>query len=85
MSFPAHAGCKEREAQEPVAVDRRECERGRPAGRIADEVEPSESVRVRLSVDAFDFEVEAVTRWRLISGVHLELFRDRVDSLAEHL
>jgi hypothetical protein len=66
-------------------VHRRECERGRPAGRVADEVEPSESVRVRLPYDAVDLEIEAVTRWRLISGVHFELFRDRVDSLPEHL
>ena len=66
-------------------MDRGECERHRPAGRIADEMEPPESVRVRRPQDAVDLVTEAVTRRRLISGVHLELFRDRVDSLPERL
>ena len=48
-------------------------------------VEASESVRVRNPQNTFDLGVEAVTWWRLVSGVHLEIFRDRVDSLPEHL
>ena len=54
-------------------------------GRIADEMEPSESVRVRHPPNTVDLVTAAVTRRRLICGVHLEIFRDRVDSLPEHL
>ena len=76
---------EKREAQEPVAVGRSECERHRPACRIADEMEPSEAVRIRSPENTVDLETEAITRGRLVTGVYLELFRDRVDSLPEHL
>ena len=66
-------------------MDRHECERGGPAGGVADEVKPPETVRVRLTEDALDLDVEAVARWRLVRAVYLELLRDRFDTLPEHL
>ena len=48
-----------------------------PPGGVADEVEPPETVRVRLTENALYLDVEAVARWRLVRAVYLELLRDR--------
>lgn len=48
-------------------------------------METSESVRVRHPSNTVDLGIEAVTRRRLVSGVHLQLLRDRVGSLPERL
>lgn len=62
-----------------------QCERGSPAARVADEMEPVEAVGVSLSEDTLDLGVEAVVRGRLLPRVHLEILRDGVDTPAERL
>ena len=42
----------------------RECQRGSPAARVADEMEPIESVRFGLAQYPFDLGVETVVGWR---------------------
>ena len=66
-------------------MGRREGERGSPAGGIADEVEPSETVRVRLTEDALNLDLEAVARRRPVGLVHLEVLDDGIDTLPEHI
>ena len=65
-------------------MNRSESERGRPACRIADEMEPRETMQVRHPQNTCDLRAETVARWRLLGGVHLEIFCDRVDSLPEY-
>ena len=48
-----------------------------PHPRVADEMEPVESVGVSLPLDAFDLDAEAVVRRRLFPGIDLEILRDR--------
>jgi hypothetical protein len=83
-AVPGPRRFQEREAQEPVAVHGTEGERRCAAARIADEMESVEPSGVSLPHDPFDLSVETVVRWRLVPGVHLEILRDRVDTLAEH-
>ena len=63
---------------------RRERERARATTRIADEVEPVETMSVRFTFDPGDLDVERVVRRRPILRVELEVLGDRVHALAEN-
>ena len=62
-----------------------EGERRRAAARVADEVEPLEAMRIGLAQDPRALHAEVVVRRRPFRGVDLEILRDRINALPEHL
>jgi hypothetical protein len=82
---PCQGWFEERNAQEPLAVPRRDRERHRAAGRVADDMEPAETVSVSLTKSPLDLGVEPeVGRW-LIRCIDLEILGDRIDPISEPL
>ena len=62
-----------------------EGERGGPAARVADEMKTVEAVNICLSDNPLHLDAEVELRRRPFPGVHLQILRSRVDTLAENL
>src|SRR5262245_54327206 len=76
---------QERQASESLAVLSGGGQRGCTTAGIADEVEPVEAVTIGLSQNPLHLHVEAVVCRRLIPGIHLQVLRDRINPIPEHL
>jgi hypothetical protein len=48
-------------------------------------MEAAEAVTISFTQNPIDLGVEAEVRRRLVPGVDLEILRDRIDALAEHV
>ena len=61
----------------------REGKRRCAAARVADEMETSDPVSIRLAQDPGDLDTEVEAERRPIVRVHLEILRDGIDALHE--